>query len=108
MSNPTTHLSHHATDNDITVTADNRSSAHDPHNVDNHSDAENAPPTTITMGIADSGATGHFLKNDAPVTNKQVAINPINITLPDGSKIQSSHTCNLDIPWLLDEITSQN
>jgi hypothetical protein len=58
------------------------------------------------MGISDSGATGHFLQHDAPVTNKQAAVNPIKITLPDGNKIQSTHTCNLDIPWLPDAITA--
>jgi hypothetical protein len=106
MSNPTTHLSNHATDDDITVMANNRSSEETQHNEANHSNAENIPPTTITMGISDSGATGHFLQADAPVTNKQVAINPIRITLPDGNKILSSHTCNLDIPWLPDDITA--
>jgi hypothetical protein len=58
------------------------------------------------MGISDSGATGHFLQADAPVTNTQIAHNPIQITLPDGNTIQSTHTCNLDIPWLPATITA--
>jgi hypothetical protein len=106
MSNPTTHLSNHITNDDITITADNRSSTHEHQEVANHSDATNTPPTTITMGISDSGATGHFLQKDVHVTNKQIATKPIHITLPDGSKIQLSHTCNLDIPWLPHEITA--
>jgi hypothetical protein len=106
MSNPTINLSNHATDDDITVTASNLSPSKPPHEIANHSNAEEIPPKTITMGISDSGATGHFLQDDAPVTNKQVALHPIRITLPDGNKIQSSHTCNLDIPWLPHEITA--
>jgi hypothetical protein len=106
MSNPTLNFSQPATDDDITVNASNRSDSQLPQNVANHSNAENHPPTTITMGISDSGATGHFLQKDAPVTNKQIAINPIKITLPDGNKITSTHTCNLDIPWLPDKITA--
>jgi hypothetical protein len=106
MSNPTPNRSYHATDDDITVTTDNRSSAQPHHDVANHSNAENIPPATIEMGISDSGATGHFFKDDAPVTNKQVARNPIKITLPDGKNIRSTHTCNLDIPWLPDEMTA--
>jgi hypothetical protein len=106
MSNPTTNLSFHATDDDITITTDNRSLAQSHQDVAYHSNAQNIIPKTIAMGISDSGATGHFLKDDAPVTNKQVARNPIKITLPDGNKIQSTHTCNLDIPWLPDEMTT--
>ena len=30
---------------------------------------------------------------------------PITITLPNGKVIQSTHTCNLDIPWLPAQIT---
>jgi hypothetical protein len=109
MSNPTQHRSHHAIADDITITANNRSTTEIHHAVANHSNAENTPPKTITMGISDSGATGYFLQDDAPVTNtKQVALNPITITLPDGNKIQSSHTCNLDIPWLPDAIMASH
>ena len=55
---------------------------------------------TVEYALSDSGATAHFLIEGAPVTNKKVATSPLTITLPDGSKIQSTHTCNLDIPWL--------
>jgi len=55
---------------------------------------------SVKHAISDSGATGHFLVEDAPVVNKQVAANPISITLPNGKTIKSTHTCNLDIPWL--------
>ena len=50
--------------------------------------------------ISDSGATGHFLVEEAPVVNKERAKNPIHIMLPNGKLIKSTHLCNLDIPWL--------
>ena len=48
---------------------------------------------------------GQFLVENAPGTNKKKAINPITITLPDGTAIRFTHTCNLDIPWLQHEMT---
>jgi hypothetical protein len=106
MSNPAANLSNHTIADDITINANNRSSIKTLHQQTNHANSKNMPPQTITMGISDSGATGHFLQADAPVTNKQIATTPIRITLPDGNKIQSSHTCNLDIPWLPNAITA--
>ena len=55
---------------------------------------------TRFMAIADTGATGHFMMKNAPVINIQPAISPITITLPDGKTIKSTHTCNLNVPWL--------
>ena len=59
----------------------------------------------IEYALSDSGASGHFLVEGAPVTRKRVAKNPISIVLPDGSTVQSTHTCHLDIPWLPDNMT---
>ena len=59
----------------------------------------------VKYAISDSGATGHFMVEGAPVINKQKANKPIQIMMPDGSKIQSTHTCNLNIPWLPHAIT---
>eukprot|EP00804_Cyclotella_cryptica_P002616 CCRYP_010443-RA/>CCRYP_010443-RA protein AED:0.32 eAED:0.22 QI:0/-1/0/1/-1/1/1/0/664 len=53
----------------------------------------------------DSGATAHFLVKGAAVKNKQPTGNPLKIKLPNGTAIQSTHTCNLDIPWLPNSIT---
>jgi hypothetical protein len=50
--------------------------------------------------IADAGATGHFVMHGAPVINVKPTASPIKITLPDGQFILSTHTCNLNIPWL--------
>ncbi|KAL7501873.1 hypothetical protein ACHAXN_001014, partial [Cyclotella atomus] len=55
--------------------------------------------------LLDSGATAHFLVEGAPVINKQLAKSPLKIKLPDGSYIQSTHTCNLNIPWLPKAVT---
>jgi hypothetical protein len=55
--------------------------------------------------VFDTGATGAFLQMGAPVVNLRIATNPLRITLPNGDVIESTHTCNLDIPWLPDHIT---
>jgi len=54
----------------------------------------------VDMAIADAGATAHFTIPGAPVINKQIAITPLIINLPDGKQLRSAHTCELDIPWL--------
>ena len=59
----------------------------------------------VQYAISDSGATGHFLVQGAPVVNKRPTASPLKITLPNGKIIQSTHTCNLDIPWLPDALT---
>ena len=41
----------------------------------------------VAWAISDSGATGHFVVEGAPVINKQPADNPITITLPSGGTI---------------------
>ena len=50
--------------------------------------------------ILDTGATGHCVTADAPFTNKRAAILGITTQLPDGSTIQSMHTCSLALPFL--------
>jgi hypothetical protein len=59
----------------------------------------------VEYAISDSGATGHFLVEGAPIVNKKVATTPVQILLPNGKRIRSTHTCNLDIPWLPNEMT---
>ena len=74
----------------------------------------NSTPSTantinITLGtteaIADSGATAHFLLPNVPINNKRHAEHPLNITLPDGEVIQSTHVGNLNLPGLGDAAT---
>ena len=61
--------------------------------------------SNIVHAVSDSGATAHFIVDGAPVTNIQKAEFPLRITLPNGHSIYSTHTCNLDIPGLPDEMT---
>ena len=53
-----------------------------------------------SLAIGDSGTTGHFVVEDALVTNVRPTQNPVRITCPNGQTIRSTHECNLDIPWL--------
>ena len=50
--------------------------------------------------VLDSGSSSHFLVVGAPVTNKQVAVAPISVTLPDGDQVHSTHIGDLDMPQL--------
>ncbi|KAL7425501.1 hypothetical protein ACHAXH_000250 [Discostella pseudostelligera] len=50
--------------------------------------------------LSDSGATSHFLVDGAHAINIHLNPDPITVQLPDGRTIRSTHTCNLDIPWL--------
>ena len=52
-----------------------------------------------------SGATGHFLVDGSRAVNIQPASHPIKIILTNGKVTMSTHTCNLDIPWLSDVIS---
>ena len=54
----------------------------------------------LAWAILDSGASSHFLLTDAPVESKVIAKNPIEIRLPDGNEVKSSHDAILDLPQL--------
>ena len=47
--------------------------------------------------IVDAGSTGHFFLPGTPVKNVQPASKYISVNLIDGSKLRSTHTCNIDI-----------
>jgi hypothetical protein len=51
--------------------------------------------TTNDTAILDSGCTSNFLSATAPSNNKQEAHVPISVNKPNGTTIQSSHTCDL-------------
>ena len=59
----------------------------------------------VEYALSDSGASSHFLVEGSTVINVCVAEFPIAIKLPDESIIYSTHMCNLDIPWLPNEMT---
>ena len=52
------------------------------------------------MSIADSGATLHFVTVNASVINKKAAQQPLAITTANGEIMYSTHTAELDIPYL--------
>jgi hypothetical protein len=57
--------------------------------------------TTDDTEILDSRCTSNFLSETAPCASKQSAHIPLSINMPNGTSIQSSHTCDLlltDLP----------
>ena len=110
-------------DDDITVVTSNRSDhkfddatifTESLSSFDDSSNYESEQPTpnhsiNITLGtqeaIADSGATAHFLLPNVEIANKRIADQPLNITLPDGEVIHSTHIGNLNLPGLGDAAT---
>jgi hypothetical protein len=54
----------------------------------------------MMVNPAHAVATLLFLTKGAPCLNKHRAPSPITVTLPDGSKIVSSHICDIRIPDL--------
>ena len=111
-------------DDDVTVWMSNKCSTKEIEDatittVDNSGDAHNlqelpntAPslhPTrlqgAVQYAISDSGATRYFMVQGSPVVNKRPTESQLKITFPNGNIIQSTHTCNLDTPWLPDALT---
>jgi hypothetical protein len=57
--------------------------------------------TTYGTAILDSWCTSNLLSAAAPCSDKQAAHVPLNVNMPNGTTIESSHTCNLlltDLP----------
>ena len=50
------------------------------------------------LELADTGTTGHYLTFESPCNNKQQAIYPLSIQIPDGEIITSTHTSLLSHP----------
>ena len=51
-----------------------------------------------TYGLLDSGTTNHFLALESVCTNKHKTTKAINITIPNGSQISSTHECKINWP----------
>jgi hypothetical protein len=60
----------------------------------------NAITIATWQAIADMGATSIFVMERMPIHNLRPAIHPLTINLLDGSKVKSTHTCNITIPGL--------
>ncbi len=86
---------HSDNDNNAAVITSNRL-------CNEHRDAHHAFGMLVgpIFAIADTGATSFFLTKIAPCQNKQRAVNPITVKLPDGRTIKSTHICNIIIPGL--------
>ncbi len=83
-------LTHCANDNsDITIVASNRTTSGEHHT--------NAMQIASTHAVADTGATSVFVMAGTPAKSIHVATKPIQISLPDGKKIVSTHICDVDI-----------
>ena len=54
----------------------------------------------VDMAVADSGATCHFILSGTEVTNMKFSDNPLTINLPDGTQLKSTHTCEINVPWI--------
>ena len=52
------------------------------------------------VAIVDSGTTGHFLQISSECVDKRQTDEGLNVHLPDGSVITSTHTALLNIPQL--------
>jgi hypothetical protein len=57
--------------------------------------------TIKQWAILNSRATSHILTTEAPATNIALAAVPLIARLPNGDKVQLTHTCTLDLPDLL-------
>jgi hypothetical protein len=72
-------------------------------NLEPHVNLATRLPKKITVGhtaILDSGTTGHYLLLTAPCHNKQPVTHPLQVKLPNGHTIDSTHTCELNLPGL--------
>jgi hypothetical protein len=56
--------------------------------------------TTNDTEILDSGCTSNFFSATAPCINKQEAHVRLSVNMPNGTTIQSSHTCDLLLTYL--------
>ena len=54
----------------------------------------------MNMAISDAGATGNFLLPGTEVKNLKPSDKPLTINPPDGTQIQSTHTCDINVPWI--------
>ena len=54
----------------------------------------------INWAILDSSATSHYIMTTAPIRNKIKAINPVTVTMPNGTRVASAHERELSIPLL--------
>ncbi len=54
----------------------------------------------LSHAVANTGATSVFIMDGTPTKNKQPAMQPIQISLPNGRKVITTHICDITIPGL--------
>ena len=60
----------------------------------------NALTIATTHAIADTSTTSIFIMEGVDVVNKCIATTPLTINLSDGTKVKSSHVCDIEIHGL--------
>ena len=60
----------------------------------------NAIAIVALHAIANTGATSILTMEGTPVKNIRRTNNPITVSLPDRTKVSSTHICDINIPWL--------
>jgi len=75
------------------------------HRVNIAATTKESDSITTSLTIADTGATAIFIMEGVPVDNKKVGVNPLTINLPDGTKVRSTHECDVTYPGLPTTLT---
>lgn len=75
-----------------------------PNNVD--AAATKVSSSNPNFGILDSGATGHFVTPQAPLTDIREDKNPVRVTIPNGKTIVSTQVGRINWPLLPDTATT--
>jgi hypothetical protein len=57
-------------------------------------------PSSQSTALLDSGCTAHFLLANAKCTHKLLAATPLEVHLPNGATVASTHTATLNLPSL--------
>jgi hypothetical protein len=57
----------------------------------------NPSPQSQSTALLDSGCTAYFLISNAQCTNKSLATTPLEVCLPNGATIASTHTATLNM-----------
>jgi hypothetical protein len=57
-------------------------------------------PQSKSTAILESGFTGHFLSFNDHCKDKQLLESPLEVRLPNGAVIASTHTATLEFPYL--------
>ena len=65
----------------------------------------NAIAIAASHAITDTGATSIFIMKGTPIKNLRRKNNSIMVSLPDGTKVSSTHICDINIPGLTTTLT---